>query len=79
IRENAVDLLITDVRMPGLSSSSLVQHFQQHSKNAKVVIMSGCDPDTLTAHSSGAKFLPKPFTSKSLLAVVLQTLSDHLR
>ena len=44
--ESVVDLLLTDLRMPGLSGSSLIDQFQAHSKNSGVVVMSG-DAGTL--------------------------------
>jgi DNA-binding NtrC family response regulator len=74
-RESVVDLLLTDIRMPGLSASSLIHQFREHSGNSGVVVMSG-DGGTLKPHDR-VKFLQKPFTSKSLLAAVTQTLSDR--
>jgi DNA-binding response OmpR family regulator len=73
--ESDVDLLLTDMRMPGLSALSLIHQFQAHSRNSGVVIMSG-DEGTLKPKDR-VQFLQKPFTSKSLLAVITQTLSDR--
>ncbi len=39
--ETQVDLLLTDLRMPGLSGSSLIDQFQAQSRNSGVVVMSG--------------------------------------
>jgi DNA-binding NtrC family response regulator len=75
--ENSVDLLLTDLTMPGMTGDVLVQQFQRCSMNSPVVIMSGSDPGRATIHP-GAYFLQKPFTSKSLLAIVLQSLNDRL-
>lgn len=71
--ESVVDLLLTDLRMPGLSGSSLIEQFQAHSRNSGVVVMSG-DGGTLKPQDR-VQFLQKPFTSKSLLAAITQTLS----
>jgi CheY-like chemotaxis protein len=76
--ENSVDLLLTDLTMPGLTGAALVQQFQQRSRDSGVVIMSGSYQGTATTHP-GTRFLQKPFTSKSLLAIVLQSLNDRLR
>jgi two-component system response regulator YesN len=73
--ESAVDLLLTDIRMPGLNALSLIHQFQAHSRNSGVVIMSG-DAETLKPPDR-VQFLQKPFTSKSLLAAITQTLSDR--
>jgi two-component system, cell cycle sensor histidine kinase and response regulator CckA len=78
--ESDVDLLLTDVTMPGLSASSLIDQFQSLSRNSGVVIMSG---DNISSDGRALKvqervqFLQKPFTSKSLLATITQTLSDR--
>jgi len=73
--ESDVDLLLTDMRMPGLSALSLIHQFQEHSRNSGVVVMSG-DQGTLKPQDR-VQFLQKPFTSKSLLAAISQTLSDR--
>ena len=39
--ESVVDLLLTDLRMPGLSASSLIDQFQANSRGSGVVVMSG--------------------------------------
>jgi DNA-binding response OmpR family regulator len=75
--ESPVDLLLTDIGIPGIRGDALVQRFQAQSRNSGVVIMSGSDRDTL--QDVGARFLQKPFTSKSLLAIVLETLNERLR
>jgi DNA-binding NtrC family response regulator len=71
--ESVVDLLLTDLRMPGLSGHSLIDQFQAHSKNSGIVVMSG-DGGTLKPQDR-VQFLQKPFTAKSLLAAITQTLS----
>jgi DNA-binding NtrC family response regulator len=76
--ENSIDLLLTDLTMPGMTGTALVKQFQERSRKSPVVIMSGSDPGTAMVHP-GAHFLQKPFTSKSLLAIVLESLSDRLR
>jgi DNA-binding NtrC family response regulator len=73
--ESAVDLLLTDLRMPGLSATSLIDQFQAHSSSCGVVIMSG-DGGMLKPQER-VQFLQKPFTSKSLLAAITQALSHR--
>jgi len=72
-QESEVDLLLTDLRMPGLSASSLIHQFQEHSKNSGVVVMSG-DGGSLKPQDR-VQFLQKPFTSQTLLAAISQTLN----
>lgn len=80
VNETAVDLLLTDLRMPGLSARSLIDQFQSRSSTSGVVIMSG----DVTSGAPGmlkqrehVQFLQKPFTSKSLLAALTQTLGER--
>ena len=73
--ESEVDLLLTDMRMPGLSALSLIHQFREHSRNSGVVIMSG-DGENIKPEDR-VQFLQKPFTSKSLLAAITQTLDDR--
>jgi DNA-binding response OmpR family regulator len=72
-----VDLLLTDVKMPGRSGEDLVRWFRARS-SAPVVFMSGADPTMLKPHISSVHFLPKPFTAKSLLAVVMESLTHSI-
>src|SRR5579863_9461940 len=64
IRENKVDLLLTDLRMPRLSGNDLVQQIQAQSHVAGIIIMSGCDSDVVATHAPNVRFLPKPFTPR---------------
>jgi CheY-like chemotaxis protein len=77
--EHAVDLLLTDLRMPGMDGTSLARIFQTQHRNAGVVLMSGSDPESLQTQASGVHFLRKPFTSKSLLAIVSQSIAESLQ
>jgi len=77
--ERVVDLLLTDRRMPGMDGTSLARIFQTQHKNAGIVVMSGSDLETLKTQTTGVHFLRKPFTSKSLLAIVAQSLAESLQ
>jgi DNA-binding response OmpR family regulator len=76
-KEHPVDLLLTDIGMPGMNGDTLVQQFQAQSGASRVVIMSGREPEELTTFE-GAAFLQKPFTPQSLLAIVLRTFNDRM-
>jgi two-component system response regulator GlrR len=73
--ERDVDLLLTDLRMPGLSAISLIHQFQALSRTSGVVVMSGDDAGLKPQER--VQFLQKPFTSKSLLDAITQTLTDR--
>lgn len=75
-----VDLLITDVRMPGMNGHSLYEHVRAVKPDVAVLFMSGYAGDDLHTGASipdEAAFLPKPFTPRTLLAKVRQILDSR--
>jgi len=72
--DGRIDLVITDVVMPGISGRELVQKLAQIRPDAKVLYLSGYTKDAIISEGTierGAAFLQKPFT--------LQTLSRKVR
>ncbi|HRQ61503.1 MAG TPA: response regulator, partial [Alphaproteobacteria bacterium] len=70
-----LDLLVTDVVMPGMDGPTLVSHVRKTSPKLKIVFMSGYTEDRLKDHmGEGIYFLPKPFTLKQLAAKVKEVL-----
>jgi DNA-binding response OmpR family regulator len=69
----AVDLLVTDVVMPGASGRDVARAFQDRHPDARVLFVSGYTQDAIDrqgALAPGTSFLPKPFTPAQLLARV---------
>ncbi len=72
-----IDLVVTDVVMPGMDGPTLVQRLRQQSPNLKIIFMSGYTEDKLKDHmGENIYFLPKPFTLKQLAAKVKEVLED---
>lgn len=68
-----VDLVITDLRMPGCSGADLAQGVRDAGLDIPVVIMSGhaTAPEIAELKNKGASgFIPKPFTPDTLLRAV---------
>ncbi len=64
-----LDLLVTDVVMPGMSGTALAQEAQVLQANLKVLFVSGHPEATLFQHGvdvDAENFLAKPFSSASL-------------
>ncbi|TLY35312.1 MAG: response regulator [Nitrospirae bacterium] len=66
-----IDLLLTDVKMPGLNGRELAEQAMSIRPGLKVLFMSGAQ-DTTVAQIEAEKpnFLPKPFTPTALIARV---------
>jgi PAS domain S-box-containing protein len=66
---SAIDLVLTDVVMPGASGPELTKQIAEQFPAMKVVYMSGYTEDAISQHGvlkPGIAFLHKPFTSQTL-------------
>ena len=74
-----IDLVLTDVVMPGMSGLKLVNYLSSHYRDIKALYMSGY-PDNVIAHhgmfDSPIPLIQKPLTSKSLLEMVRKILDS---
>jgi len=68
-----VDLVITDLKMPGASGLELVRHVREHLQHAEVITITGYPSveGAVAAVKSGAEeYLTKPFTQDELFTAV---------
>jgi two-component system, cell cycle sensor histidine kinase and response regulator CckA len=75
-----IDLLVTDVVMPGQSGSELAALLRRRWPNLKTLYISGYTGDLITQQGvleTGADLLEKPFTKKSLLKRVRAVLDTQ--
>ncbi len=74
-KNRKIDLLITDVVMPGMDGPTLAQKIRAQSPNLKIIFMSGYTEDKLKDYmGENIYFLPKPFTLKVLASKVKEVL-----
>jgi CheY-like chemotaxis protein len=69
LHDGKIDLLITDVVMPGMGGRELVKQLAQLRPEAKVLYLSGYTEDAILSDGTidhGAAFLQKPFTLQNL-------------
>jgi PAS domain S-box-containing protein len=74
-----IDLLLTDVVMPGMSGRAVWETLAGQRPELRVLFMSGYTDDVLGAQgmlAPGTPLLQKPFTSEGLLAKVSALLAD---
>jgi two-component system cell cycle sensor histidine kinase/response regulator CckA len=73
-----IDLIVTDVVMPGMDGHTLVQFVRQEMPDVKVIFISGFSENVIPGGiqpGSGFAFLPKPFSLKDLAAKVKDVLA----
>jgi len=73
-----VDVLVTDVVMPGMSGPALVERTREARPEMRVVFMSGYAPDEVDRQGVRAdevEFLQKPFTPDNLIRRLLRVLA----
>ena len=83
LETTAVELVITDLKMPKVSGIDLVRHVRENHKDTEVMTITGYPSieGAVKAIKTGAEeYLTKPFTDEELFAAVRRTLDKlHLR
>jgi DNA-binding NtrC family response regulator len=73
LEQTAVDLVITDLKMPRVSGLDLVRHVRENLKNTEVMMITGYPSigGAVDAVKTGAEeYLAKPFTDEELFSAV---------
>ncbi|MBA8666890.1 response regulator [Holosporaceae bacterium 'Namur'] len=77
VLEKNIDLIITDVVMPGMSGPTLVDEIKKVQPKIKVIFISGFGEEAFNEAYGNARdfnFLPKPFNLKELLLKVKEVI-----
>ena len=74
--QNPIDLVITDILMPGMSGKAVVSELRRRDPGAKIIVVAGGAEEVLAeARALGAgAALPKPYHMADLLAAVRRLL-----
>jgi two-component system cell cycle sensor histidine kinase/response regulator CckA len=77
--EGSIDLLISDVMMPGMGGRELAEHALMMRPGMKVLFMSGHTEDVILKEGieKGTAFLQKPFRPADLAHKVREILDSH--
>ena len=76
--EGALDLLVTDVVMPGMNGKELSERLLESRPHLKILFISGYTADVIARHGvldTGVAFLHKPFSADQLAAKVRAVLT----
>lgn len=79
MKNQTIDLLLTDVVMPEMNGRELAAEFARLWPNAKIVFMSGYTDDAVVRHgilTPGIAYLQKPFTGDTLAGKVRAVLDS---
>jgi CheY-like chemotaxis protein len=74
-----IDLLLTDVVMPGMGGGQLAEVIRERRPEIKILLVSGYSGEALNRHGGvtpGMNLLPKPFTVISLAVKVREVLDE---
>lgn len=80
LKRKKVDLVITDVRMPGMGGMELLEALRQVCPDLPVILLTayGTIPDAVRAIKAGAvEYLTKPFDGRQLLRAIDSVLGDR--
>jgi len=75
--DKTIDLVISDVVMPGIDGPTLIRMLREQKPELKVIFISGYAEDTYRDEldeENGVHFLPKPFSLKDLATKVKEVL-----
>jgi len=80
LRASGADLILTDLRLPGMDGLELLKAMRSQQLQQPVIVMTafGTIEKAVEAMKSGAEdFLPKPFSLDHLMAVVDKAFANH--
>lgn len=69
-----INLVLTDVVMPGINGKDMAERMREERPDLKVIFMSGYLPEEIAEETLGSTFFKKPFHPVELLEAIRQGL-----
>jgi CheY-like chemotaxis protein len=79
IEQGPLDLIITDLRMPGMDGLELIQQVRARAPHTRLILMTGYGSTEIEAtayHLGACRYLDKPFKAERLVAEVQAALAE---
>ena len=79
--ESEIDVLLTDVVMPGMSGVQMVEQIVQRANAPKIIFMSGHNDEIIDSHGirkTRFPLLPKPFTAEQLCDKIREVMDGRI-
>jgi DNA-binding response OmpR family regulator len=73
-QKDEIDLVLTDVVMPGINGKDMAERMREEKRGLKVIFMSGYLPEEIAEETLGSTFFKKPFHPIELLEAIRQGL-----
>ena len=68
IKEENIDIIITDYKMPGMSGMELIEEVKKFNQRAVCMILSGyLESEVILDHSKVFRFIAKPYGKKEVI------------
>jgi len=78
LREDTFDVVVVDLKLPGMSGDELVQVMRKAYPNIPIVVITGHGSDSDAAEPEGAyALLPKPFDITQLVLKMQEAIEHH--
>jgi len=77
--QRRIDLLLSDVMMPGISGPALALKLKESRPEMRVMLMSGYPDGALLVLNYGWYFIQKPFVAVQLVAKINEVLYGEVR
>ncbi len=76
LEKNKVDLVLLDLKMPGISGMEVIEKVKSLSKDTAVIVLSKFDSAEISGQikKAGADYIPKPYSLKVVRAKVEEKL-----
>ena len=76
--QGEIDVLVTDVNMPGMSGPALAELLQSNRPNLRVLLMSGAYVGIQSRRNEAWGVIQKPFVTATLLEAVKKLTDTHV-